>query len=91
MDRFRIEGSRLEGYMIVDTTSGRRIGKKGGHGQPYKLLSAAQKRRSLLENRYREATTPRQPYASPAGINKWDQEIPKPVVAVLPDELFQFE
>ena len=89
MDRFRLEGSRLEGYMIIDTTSGRRIGKKGGYGQPYKLLSAARKRMWALEDRYREVTPTYVPPTTPI----WGQKpiTPKPAVVVLPDELFQFE
>jgi len=95
MDRFRLEGSRLEGYMIVDTRSGRRIGKKSGYGQPYKVLGAARKRMWALEDRYREATPapPRQPYGQPLGTAGFRHTpvVPKPATVVLPDELFQFE
>lgn len=96
MSRFRIEGTRLSGYTVKDTETGRLYYKKGTYSQPYKILGAARKRAAKLEDQYRERAqqTPRAAYASTSGVASWNRGtvLPTPKPAnLLPDDLFTFE
>ncbi len=86
---FRIEGNRLNGYMIVNTQSGRQYGKKSGYGRPYKVYGAARRRLAELVAEYEPVRTAAPRQTPPVNSWKRDTVIPKP--SVLPDELFDFE